>query len=342
MNKNKVIIPGTIILVLLSLCTLTITAANSSSEEQFSISEVVDRVSPAVVSVMVYQKQGKQLIGSQNGSGFIIDEEGIILTNNHVVENGDRIYINLMDGTKVGNIKLLGADPISDIAVLKIPEKKLSYLLPTVKTGNSNEIRVGQKVIAFGNPFAFQLGNELTVTSGIISTKGRTIETNRTVYQEFIQTDAPINPGNSGGPLVNMQGEVIGITTARMASAEGIGFAIPINFGLKISNQLINQGKIIRPWLGITVNKVNPIIAERCGLSEVRGAYINYIAADSPASNSNLKKGDIILELNNTKIYNPKDVIKNINDMEPGEKVAIIINRKGTEKHIVLEVGKKQ
>ena len=321
---------------------MSIEASNSSIENQFSISEVVDRVSPAVVSVMVYQKQGEQLVGSQNGSGFIIDEEGIILTNNHVVENSDRIYINLMDGTKVGNIKLVGSDPISDIAVLKIPKKQLSYLLPTVKTGNSDNIRVGQKVIAFGNPFAFQLGNELTVTSGIISTKGRTIETNKTVYQEFIQTDAPINPGNSGGPLVNINGEVIGITTARMASAEGIGFVIPINFALKISDQLINKGTIVRPWMGITVNKVNPIIAERYGLSEVRGAYVNYIAADSPAASSNLKKGDIILELNNTKIYNPKDVIKNVNDMEPGEKVAIIINRNGTEKHIVLEVGKKE
>ena len=210
-----------------------------NTDYRYLISDIVDQLTPSVVSIQVI-KEKNNYKKTFWGSGFIIDENGIVLTNQHVIADAEEIYIQLFDKTLIKNIKVIGSDKNSDIAILKIPEKEINYLLPSVEIGNPSEIRVGEYVVAFGSPFANHIGSELTVTSGIISTKNRMIETDETVYQEFIQTDAAINPGNSGGPLVNLAGEVIAINSAILSKAQGISFAIPIDHALKIKEELIN------------------------------------------------------------------------------------------------------
>ena len=307
---------------------------------RYFISDVVDKLTPSVVSIQVL-KEKNNYNDTFWGSGFIIDEKGIILTNHHVIEDGEEIYVQLFDQTLVKNIEVLGSDKNSDIAVLKIPEKEINYLLPAVDIGDPSKIRVGEFVIAFGSPFAYHIGSELTVTSGIISTKNRMIETNDTVYQEFIQTDAAINPGNSGGPLVNLAGEVIAINSAILSSAQGISFAIPIDYAIKIKNELIEKGNINRPWTGLSITKVPLEYIDSYGLTNNQGVYIEYVHPNSPAKTSNLKKGDIILEINNQKINSPEDFIKYIESLKIGESISILINYQGKERQTVLKVSEK-
>jgi serine protease Do len=223
------------------------------------------------------------------GSGFVIDAAGYILTNNHVVENADEIVVKLNTG-KEFKAKVVGRDPKTDIALIEI--HGASDLVP-VKLGDSDKLRVGQWVIAIGNPF----GLENTVTAGIVSALGRHI--NQGPYDNFIQTDAAINPGNSGGPLVNTKGEVVGINTAiysRSGGNIGIGFAIPINIAKEIVPQLKEKGHVTRGWLGVMIQKVTPDIAESLGLSEPKGALVADVVKDGPAEAAGIKQGDVIVE----------------------------------------------
>ncbi|MGM0409728.1 MAG: S1C family serine protease [Bacillota bacterium] len=320
------------------------TFSTSSAEQipqRYAISNVVDQITPSVVSIQVLKKDGNNFHNTFFGSGFIINENGIILTNEHVIANADKVYIELFDGTILKNIEVVGFDKSSDIAVLKIAENELNYLLPTVKTGEPTKIRVGEFVVAFGSPYANHLGSELTVTSGIISTKSRIIETQKTVYQEYIQTDAPINPGNSGGPLVNLSGEVIGINSAMLSQAQGIGFAIPIDYALNISQEILEKGEISRPWLGITVSKIPMQITNKYGLKNEKGAYIKYVHPESPAAKARLKKGDVILEINNIKITDPENLLTMIKEKEVGENISLVINYNGTERQTVVKLNQK-
>lgn len=312
---------------------------NPKINYRYLISDVVDQLTPSVVSIQVL-KEEKNYKNTFWGSGFIIDEKGIILTNHHVIENATKIYIQLFDKTLIKNIKVIGSDKNSDIAILKIPEKEINYLLPAVKIGAPSKIRVGEYVVAFGSPFANHIGSELTVTSGIISTKKRMIETKETIYQEFIQTDAPINPGNSGGPLVNLAGEVIAINSAILSSAQGISFAIPIDYALTIKDELIKNGKITRPWIGLSITKIPLENYENFGLEDNQGVYVEYVHPDSPAEKSNLKKGDIILEINNQKITSPEDFIKSIENKKIGESISLLINFQGKERQTVVNIVK--
>ncbi|HLK11264.1 MAG TPA: DegQ family serine endoprotease [Candidatus Binatia bacterium] len=223
------------------------------------------------------------------GSGFVIDAAGYILTNNHVVENADEIVVKLSTG-KEFKAKVVGRDSKTDIALIEI--HGASDLVP-VKLGDSDKLRVGQWVIAIGNPF----GLENTVTAGIVSALGRHI--NQGPYDNFIQTDAAINPGNSGGPLVNTKGEVVGINTAiysRGGGNIGIGFAIPINIAKEIVPQLKEKGHVTRGWLGVMIQKVTPDIAESLGLSEPKGALVADVVKDGPAEAAGVKQGDVIVE----------------------------------------------
>ena len=263
------------------------------------------------------------------GSGFIFSEDGYIITNNHVVERATDIKVILQNGNSYV-AEIIGTDPKTDIALLKIePTEKL----PAVRFGNSDDLEIGDWVLAIGNPFG--LGH--TVTSGIISAKGRSLGFGS--YDDFLQTDAAINPGNSGGPLFNFDGEVVGVNTAIIARGQGIGFAIPINMTKNIVSQLKNGGKVVRGWIGVYVQQVTPEIAESFNLKEDSGALVADITADGPADKAGLKRGDIIVEVNGTQIDEMPELPKLVASYAPGTKTKMKVIRDGKEKVLSIKLG---
>ena len=264
------------------------------------------------------------------GSGFIIDAKGIVITNNHVISEAEDIVVTV-DGDRDYKAKVLGADPLSDIAVLQI-ESKDSFI--PVKFGNSDRARIGDWVIAIGNP----LGLGGTVTSGIISARNRTIGLSR--YEDYIQTDASINQGNSGGPLFDMSGDVIGINTAILGQSGsiGIGFSIPSNSAKKVVDQLIKYGETKRGWLGVRIQVVTKEIANIEKLGEPRGALVASVAENSPSDKANIKAGDIIIEFNGTQIKEMKELPKIVAQTEVGKTVEVKVwrNKKEITKKIKL------
>ena len=264
------------------------------------------------------------------GSGFIIDEKGIVVTNNHVIDGAEDIVVQV-NGEKKFNAKVIGADPLSDIAVLQLDTK--DKFIP-VKFGDSDKARIGDWVIAIGNPFG--LGG--TVTSGIISARNRSIGLSR--YEDYIQTDASINSGNSGGPLFDMRGDVIGINTAILGRSGnvGIGFSIPSNSAKIVINQLIEFGETKRGWLGVRIQDVTKEIAEIENLDEPRGALVASVAPNSPSEKAGVKSGDIILEFNGERIQEMKELPIIVARTEVGKKVKVKIwrNKKEIIKTITL------
>ena len=264
------------------------------------------------------------------GSGFVIDEKGIVITNNHVIQGAEDIYIRLDDGREY-KAKVIGADPLSDIAVLKIDSKE--KFIP-VKFGDSDKARIGDWVIAIGNP----LGLSGTVTSGIISARNRDIGMNR--YEDFIQTDASINVGNSGGPLFNMDGDVIGINTAIFGrgGSIGIGFAIPSNGAKKVIEQLIKFGETKRGWLGVRIQTVSKEIADAEKLDRPRGALVASVAENSPSDKAGIKAGDIILEFDGKLINTMNELPRIVAEKEVGKKVNVKVwrNKREINKEIIL------
>lgn len=263
------------------------------------------------------------------GTGFIISEDGYIITNNHVVEKAEDIQVILEDGEKY-KTKILGTDSKTDLALLKIkPKGKLSK----VTFGDSDKLRIGDWVLAIGNPFG--LGH--TVTAGIVSAKGRIIGFGD--YDDFIQTDTPINPGNSGGPLFNLDGEVVGVTSVILARARGIGFAIPINLAKDIIEQLESGGKVVRGWLGVQVQDLTPEIADTMKLHDVKGALVSGVSSDSPADDVGIKRGDVILEFNGEKIDDTEDFPRAVARTRPGTDVKIKALRDGSVKSFSVKLG---
>jgi len=264
------------------------------------------------------------------GSGFIIDEKGIVITNNHVIQNAEDIVVRV-GGDKEYKAKIIGQDPLSDIAVLQIVSKE--KFIP-VKFGDSDKARIGDWVMAIGNPFG--LGG--TVTSGIISARNRSIGLSR--YEDYIQTDASINSGNSGGPLFDMNGDVIGINTAILGKGGsiGIGFSIPSNNAEKVINQLIEFGETKRGWLGVRIQVVTKEIADVEKLVEPRGALVASVAEKSPSDKAGIKAGDIILEFNGTKINEMKELPKIVAQTKVGKTVEVKVwrNKKEITKKIKL------
>ena len=264
------------------------------------------------------------------GSGFIIDEKGIVVTNNHVIDGAEDIVVQV-NGEKKFNAKVIGADPLSDIAVLQLDTKE--KFIP-VKFGDSDKARIGDWVIAIGNPFG--LGG--TVTSGIISARNRSIGLSR--YEDYIQTDASINSGNSGGPLFDMNGDVIGINTAILGRSGnvGIGFSIPSNSAKIVIDQLIEFGETKRGWLGVRIQDVTKEIAEIENLDEPRGALVASVAQNSPSEKAGVKAGDIILEFNGERIQEMKELPIIVARTEVGKKVKVKIwrNKKEITKTITL------
>lgn len=254
------------------------------------------------------------------GSGVIINKEGYILTNDHVVRDAESIRVKLSN-EKIYNGKVVGEDPKTDLAVIKISAREE---LPMAVLGDSDKLQVGQWAIAIGNPF----GLDRTVTVGVVSATGRSnmgIET----YEDFIQTDASINPGNSGGPLLNIYGEVIGINTAIVAAGQGIGFAIPINMAKQVVGQLIKKGSVTRSWLGVSIQPVTEEIARSFGLKKAHGALVSDIMAGSPAEKAGLKQGDIITSFAGKEIKDARQLQMIVADTPAGQKVEMEIFRDG-------------
>ena len=262
------------------------------------------------------------------GSGFIIDEKGIVITNNHVIQDAEDIVVRV-NGNEEYKAKIVGADPLSDIAVLQIDSKEK---FKPVKFGDSDKARIGDWVIAIGNPFG--LGG--TVTSGIISARNRSIGLAR--YEDYIQTDASINTGNSGGPLFDMNGDVIGINTAILGQSGsiGIGFSIPSNSAKKVISQLIEFGETKRGWLGVRIQVVTKEIADAEKLDKPRGALVASVADKSPSDKAGIKAGDIIIEFNGTKIKEMKELPKIVAQTEVGKTVDVIIWR--NKKEIIKKI----
>ncbi|MCL4476798.1 MAG: DegQ family serine endoprotease [Nitrospirae bacterium] len=266
------------------------------------------------------------------GSGFIIDRDGYIVTNNHVVENADQIKVKLSDG-KEFDAKVVGRDPKTDLALIKI--NGASGLHP-IAMGNSDDLKVGSWVVAIGSPF----GLEQTVTAGIVSAKGRIIGSGP--YDNFIQTDASINPGNSGGPLINMRGEVIGINTAIIASGQGIGFAIPTNMAKEVLPQLKEKGKVTRAWLGVGIQGVTEPLAQSFGLKEKRGALVSQVFKNSPAEQAGIAQGDVILEFNGKEIGDSQDLPPMVAAMPVGKTVTLKLSRNGNATTKEVKLGEME
>lgn len=270
------------------------------------------------------------------GSGFIISSDGYIFTNNHVVEQADKILVKVSDSKdneKEYEAKVIGTDAKTDIALIKI---KSNNSLPVIEIGDSDKVRVGEWVIAIGNPFGLQQ----TVTAGIVSAKGRVIGAGP--YDNFIQTDASINPGNSGGPLFNMDGKVIGINTAIVAQGQGIGFAIPINMAKTILADLKTKGKVTRGWLGIAVQDVSEDIAKNLNHKNKGGAIVSDVFAGDPADLAGIKIGDIVTEINGKVIKDTHDLLLTIAALHVGEKVSIKVIRDGKEMTFVVLVSERK
>jgi serine protease Do len=271
------------------------------------------------------------------GSGIIIDKDGHILTNNHVVNDVNEIKIMLADKRKFP-AEIVGTDPKTDLAVIKI-KGKVPHDLPAAVLGNSDDVRVGDWVLAIGAPF----GYVQTLTHGIISAKSRTgVGRDTGNYEDFLQTDAPINPGNSGGPLVNLQGEVVGINTAIATSVgqfAGVGFAIPINMARDVMNELVKTGKVRRGFLGIVIQNVDGDLARQFGLSDNNGALVSQVTKDSPAAKAGIKVGDLILRYNGKKIEDTRHLRNLVAATSPDEKIDITVFRDGKERTFKVTVG---
>jgi S1-C subfamily serine protease len=302
------------------------------SEE--SIVNAVDKVSKSVVniaSVRMMQDQLFRVFPVQGvGSGIIIDDKGHILTNNHVIDGTDRLRVTLGDSKQV-SAKVVGTDDETDLAVVRAEPLEINsndaVKFQPVNLGNSEELKVGQIVMAVGNPFGLTGGP--TVTAGIISSLNRNVQFENGIL-ELVQTDAAINPGNSGGPLINTKGEVVAINTAKIPYGQGIGFAVPINTVKSILNDLVENGHVTRPWLGISTVKLNPRIASFYRLPLVHGALIVNVEPYSPADNAGLRRGDIIEEIDGNKIESPSQISSYIRKKKMvNDRVTVIVNRYG-------------
>jgi len=262
------------------------------------------------------------------GSGFIIDKEGYIITNNHVVEKAEQIKVKLSD-KKEYDAQVIGTDPKTDLALIKI---KAAGSLPVVRLGDSDKLEVGEWVVAIGNPF----GLEQTVTTGIISAKGRVIGAGP--YDDFLQTDASINPGNSGGPLFNLKGEVVGINTAIVAGGQGIGFAIPVNMAKGLLPQL-KKGKVVYGYLGVYIQDITPELATSFGLKEAKGVLVSDVTPDSPAKKGGVNKGDVILEYDGKQVEEKGQLTKMVGKTAIGKKVKLVVQRDKEQKTLWVTIG---
>ena len=322
------------------------------------ISETVKNASPAVVNIEPYAETNIQRspyfndpyfrdffddhygAGSTQkrpqgvGTGFIFDKQGLIITNEHVIHGASEIDVKIAGFDKPVKAKVVGSDPDLDLAVLKVTVNKD---LPVLELGDSSKVEVGSWVIAIGNPY----GLDHTVTVGVISAKERPVTISDRLYKNLFQTDAAINPGNSGGPLLNTAGQVIGINTAVNASGQGIGFAIPMKTVKEVLDDLINKGKVVKPYLGVMLQPLDEELAQYLGSPNTEGAVITFVASGTPAEKAGLLEGDIILEINKHKIGSPEDVTDVVAKAKIGESLSLKVFRDKNTKSIIVKTGEK-
>lgn len=333
---------------LLGMPVSTVTAGDSGSaprkpspglrmleELQTVITDLAEEAKPSVVSIFPIQVTGRSRETGErvpnstgSGSGVIVDAVGHIITNNHVVGDATEVEVRLSDKTKLF-AQVVGKDPDTDLAVLKVTT---DHPLPAARFGDSSGVKVGQWVLAVGNPF----GLDRTVTLGVVSGIGRE-NINLSRYENFIQTDASINPGNSGGPLFDLRGDIIGINTAIINFAQGIGFAIPSNMAKQVMNQLINKGKVVRAWLGVGLQPLTPDLAIKFGVDENEGVLVNEVFERDPAALAGIKPGDVITKVDGALVDTPNKLSRLVAALDPGSLAMVEVVRDG--KRINLNVA---
>ena len=298
----------------------------------------VDKAGKSVVNIASVRMLHDQLFRvfpvEGVGSGVIIDERGYILTNNHVIDDAERLKVTLPDGWVLRG-RVVGSDEVTDLAVIKVESDQP---LPAAQLGNSGDLKAGQIVMAIGNPFGLTGGP--AVTAGIVSSLNRSIQS-RTGVLELIQTDAAINPGNSGGPLVNTKGEVVAINTANMPYAQGIGFAVPVDTAKAILEELIQKGRVSRPWIGISSMKVTPQLARYYGLPASEGALVAGVEPYSPADDAGLRKGDIIEEIDGSRVEEPSQIASHVKGKRVSDRVTVSVNRYGRQLQVPIQVDER-
>ena len=372
-ESRRAIGRGAVLWMFAAMVSMSLAEVDSNGVETLrkasrAFSEVAKKATPAVVAVQVeatvqsggmmgspfdnefFERffgpggRGRSRIPQQEqrrmgqASGFIISEDGYVLTNHHVIDGADKIHIKLDDGRTFDDVQLVGSDAKADIAVLKIKDAKG---LPFIEIGNSDDLEVGEWVIAIGNPF----GLTETLTVGVVSAKGRKLsQQGEDVYQDFIQTDAAINPGNSGGPLLNLDAKVVGINAAIISGSGGymgIGMAVPINMAILVKDQLIATGKVERGFVGIQMQDLTPELAEFFKLKSSNGVVVMDVTKDSPAEKAGLKKDDVIIRVNDREILDSQDVRNIIGFTPPGKEVEMTLLRGGKEQKIKVTVAAK-
>lgn len=347
---------------ILCFCLFFLSAQAFSQLPDFT--ELVEEASPAVVNISTTQKVQSRFGGQMDlpqgmpdifrhffgvpqvprnnprgnsqeraslGSGFIVSNDGYILTNNHVIDGADQIFVRLNDRREL-EAKLIGHDQSSDLALLKVEAKNL----PTVEIGNSEKLKVGEWVVAIGSPFGF----DYSVTAGIVSAKGRSLPNEN--YVPFIQTDVAINPGNSGGPLFNLDGQVVGINSqiyTRSGGFMGLSFAIPMNVAMEVVDQLKETGSVTRGWLGVAIQEVDKNLAESFGLKKAAGALVSQVVQNGPAAAAGVQYGDIITEFNGKEVVLSSDLPHLVGRVRPGSKANITVIRNGKKKRLSVEIG---
>ena len=352
-NMRRIILAAALVLAVLAA------GVPAMAQDPFSgnpVAKIAKELSPAVVNIDVeamvtrsvhpfaddpffrqffgdeFKKFSRSVPMKGRGSGFLVSREGRILTNNHVVEGADKISVTMSDG-EVYEASVLGKDPTFDLAVLKIDGKGKEF--PIIELGDSDKTEVGEWVVAIGNP----LGLEHSVTVGVVSAKNRSIHAANVNFDGFLQTDAAINPGNSGGPLIDLSGRVVGINTAIIPYAQGIGFAIPVNMAKQVMDDLVKYGSVKRGWLGVYIQSLTKEFAEAYGIKEDHGAVISDVLADSPAEEAGLKRGDVVLTINGEKVKDHQQLVNKIRQRMSGEKVSIGIVRQGKLSALSVTLG---
>lgn len=336
---------------------VTTAALSSTSYKPMNVADMVEKAGPAVVNVETQVKVSSGVIPYMNdpffrqffgnipsrpqsryetgiGTGFLISSDGYIVTNQHVIDSADKITVQVPNRKNKLTAKVVGQDYELDLAVLKI--EGTGY--PTLTLGDSNKMRVGDGVVAIGEPY----GLDHTVTTGVISAKGRPITIEDRNYKNLIQTDAAINPGNSGGPLLNMSGQVIGINTAVNAEAQGIGFAIPINTVKDVLSQLMNGSKVIRPYMGIQMTDIDDAVINQLNLaSDTQGVLVVKVLSGTPAQKAGLQEGDIIVKIDGKEMNSATDIQTYIESKKVGDRISVEAERNGNRAGLLVTLAEK-
>ena len=336
--------PWSVVLAGLLLCAGALPAHADAARRRNEVVEVVQKVSPAVVFIGTEQEVESPFRGRRSvveeffgappqsqrtqglGSGVIVDPSGVIITNDHVIRGASAIHVVLADGREL-EAEVIGSDANNDVAVLKVGAKQP---LPAAKLGTSEDLMIGETVVAIGSPF----GLSKTVTSGVVSATGRTFKADGRTYNDFIQTDAAINPGNSGGPLLNVDGDVIGINTAIFASAQGIGFAIPADKVRRIVGELTRFGKVRPAWVGLEVQELSPRLARQLGWDRTYGAIVRDVEPGSPAEQAGVRRGDVLAEMGGSRISDAEDYVTRAGGYPARAAFPLVLFREGAQRSV--------